>query len=120
MLLFIPIKYIPSFKSPCFNTSHVVIYLVPFFKLFLVFRVSIHLMLLFICLIHLISHVVINVSIHLMLLFISSDKVEINLTQSVSIHLMLLFIVDDVIMVCSVLGFQYISCCYLSEKRSEE
>ena len=82
--------------------------------------VSIHLMLLFIFL--RVRHIcpVIEVSIHLMLLFILFEQKRFYSAENVSIHLMLLFIIDSMALIKCPEWFQYISCCYLSERCREK
>ena len=76
-----------------FNTSHVVIYPSEGSGAYLVWKVSIHLMLLFIFLFQPPYRFNKTVSIHLMLLFIAQMDMSKHLEIYVSIHLMLLFIV---------------------------
>ena len=116
MLLFIRNFAISRNIIISFNTSHVVIYRKQTMGRSLWKNVSIHLMLLFIENRLLIqqnrlsgfntSHVVIY----------RCSGVKLVITTSVSIHLMLLFIdmIDNFLNM--ELLFQYISCCYLSEK----
>ena len=88
LLLHLPLLWL----SPCFNTSHVAIYRI----------------------VETCSCTVLSVSIHLMLLFIFTKTLQSSGAKRVSIHLMLLFIPVFKCLRFSVVGFQYISCCYLS------
>ena len=85
-------------NNRCFNTSHVVIYQKRNGK---VGKIG-------------------TVSIHLMLLFILFEQKRFYSAENVSIHLMLLFIIDSMALIKCPEWFQYISCCYLSERCREK
>ena len=55
-----------------------------------------------------------RISIHLMLQFICKEEVKAMVIGTISIHLMLQFITNARYALCVKYGFQYISCCSLS------
>ena len=92
VVIYLLLARLMNWERKCFNTSHVVIYRRRKNNGEHEFRVSIHLMLLFI--------------------IITERRVE--GVKKVSIHLMLLFITEGRPNVSCSEVFQYISCCYLS------